>query len=120
RDATLAAIAIAVYHARHGAYPPSLDVLVPDLLPALPIDRIDGKPLKYKPAPPGGLPILYSVGADRKDDGGRPPEGKNAFLNAARWVPIYTVNMWKVGDISRGAYPDGDWVFWPPVRYEAK
>lgn len=41
------------------------------LPPALSIDRFDGRPLRYRLAEDG--PLLYSIGADRIDDGGAAP-----------------------------------------------
>jgi hypothetical protein len=44
---------------------------VPDLLPAVPPDRYDGKPLRYQLV--DGKPLVYSIGSDRDDDAGRAP-----------------------------------------------
>jgi hypothetical protein len=44
--------------------------LVPDWLPAVPIDPYSGVPLVYRPTSSGHQ--LYSVGPDGVDDGGRP------------------------------------------------
>lgn len=70
RDAALVAIALELYRRRHGRWPERLEQLVPDLLPSVPPDRFDGQPLRYKVT--DGLPVVYSVGADRVDDGGVP------------------------------------------------
>jgi hypothetical protein len=43
-------------------------------LPAVPADPFDGQPLRFKPTPDGL--VLYSIGRDRKDDGGSDPEQK--------------------------------------------
>jgi len=47
-----------------GQLPDSLEALVPEYLPELPVDPYDGKPLRYDQAK------LWSVGGDLKDDGG--------------------------------------------------
>ena len=47
RDATEVAIALVLFQRRHGVWPQKLDELVPDLLPAVPPDRLDGQPLRY-------------------------------------------------------------------------
>jgi hypothetical protein len=60
--------ALAAYNADHGAFPDSLDALVPDLLPAVPLDPFTGDPLRYELKGDGFL--LYSVGANGRDDGG--------------------------------------------------
>ena len=56
--------------AKHGKHPEKLSELVPEFLPAVPPDPYDGRPLRPRRGE-GGL-VLYSVGRDRKDDGGRP------------------------------------------------
>jgi hypothetical protein len=68
RDAADLLLAMAQYRLEHSAWPPSLDVLVPDDLHALPPDPADGHPLRYTLR--DGRPLLYSVGPDRTDDGG--------------------------------------------------
>ena len=69
RDAVLVALALERYRRANGVYPGRLDELVPDFLAAVPLDRMDGKPMKYRLI--DGKPVLYSVGMDRDDDGGR-------------------------------------------------
>jgi hypothetical protein len=63
------AFALALYCAEHGRYPAKLDALAPKYLPAVPGDLFSGKALVYKPTDKGYL--LYSVGPDGRDDGGR-------------------------------------------------
>ena len=46
----LAAVALLRYHRDSGALPDTLDALVPDYLPALPIAFADGSPLAYTPS----------------------------------------------------------------------
>lgn len=48
--------------------PQKLEELVPNYLPAVPRDPFSHEPLKYNPA----RGIIYSVGVNLKDDGGRP------------------------------------------------
>ena len=50
-------------------FPATLAELVPKYLPLVPIDPFDGQPLRYRPDRTHVL--LYSVGQDQKDDGGR-------------------------------------------------
>jgi hypothetical protein len=64
----------AAYKAKHGKYPEKPAELVPEFLPEVPADPYDGRPLRLKRAD-GGL-VLYSLGRDRKDDGGRPEDDK--------------------------------------------
>jgi hypothetical protein len=63
------ALALAAYRADHGRYPVTLAELAPKYLPSVPNDIFSGKPLIYRPDKDGYL--LYSVGGNGKDDGGR-------------------------------------------------
>jgi hypothetical protein len=58
------------YRAEHGQPPATLDELVPRYLKTLPLDPFSGKPLIYRPQ--GTNWLLYSVGPDGVDDGGKP------------------------------------------------
>ena len=69
RRLLLAALALERYHTRHGNYPPSLTALVPGVLPRLPVDFMDGQPLRYRRTEDGRF-VLYSVGLDCVDNGG--------------------------------------------------
>ena len=66
----VAMLALRAYHEDHKAYPPSLTALVPGYLNAVPTDpfALSG-PLRYKLV--GAKYVLYSVGPDGKDDGGK-------------------------------------------------
>ena len=55
----------------NGAYPDSLQALVPGFMPAVPIDPFDGRPLRYVRRATGY--VVYSIGADRADNGGTIP-----------------------------------------------
>jgi hypothetical protein len=69
RHMTIVAFALAEYNREHGKYPESLSDLSPKYLKSLPDDRFTGKPLKYQREDAGYL--LYSVGANGKDDKGQ-------------------------------------------------
>jgi hypothetical protein len=69
RSMTICAIALKRYRLRHGDLPASLGVLVPEFLSSVPIDYMDGKPLRYRLNSDGTF-LLYSVGEDGIDDGG--------------------------------------------------
>jgi len=71
RRLTVTAIALERYRLRHGRPPNDLDALVPELLHAVPIDPMSGKPLAYR-LTAGGTFTLYSAGEDGRDDGGDP------------------------------------------------
>jgi hypothetical protein len=67
--ATRAGLACKICKSRTGNYPASLEALVPDLLPEVPIDPFTGRPLVFKRQ--GEELLIYSLGSNQKDDGGR-------------------------------------------------
>lgn len=67
-DLVRVGFALAAYRAELGGYPKELDALVPKYLDALPLDRMIDQPLRYVVRENGFL--LYSVGANGRDDGG--------------------------------------------------
>jgi hypothetical protein len=71
RELAVTAIALKRHFQKHGEYPKDLGGLVPDFLAALPIDWMDGNPLRYERIAPSKF-RLWSVGSDHKDDGGNP------------------------------------------------
>lgn len=62
---TAVALELNHWHARHGGYPTALS----QLGPALPRDPYSGGAFRYRPTPSGYL--LYSLGPDLRDQGGR-------------------------------------------------
>ena len=83
------ACALERYRIANARYPERLEELVPQFIGKLPHDPCDGQPFRYRIVPEGYL--LYSVGMDRKDDGG---EVKGL----------------------RDADSGPDWRWWPPER----
>ena len=67
-----------------GAYPETLDALVPKYIEALPHDVIDGQPLRYRRTDDGRF-LLYSVGMNAKDDGGA-SGGKTSASEQLDWA----------------------------------
>ncbi|MCS6866365.1 MAG: hypothetical protein RMJ56_15005 [Gemmataceae bacterium] len=63
------ALALAAYHNDNGKYPDKLTDLAPKYLAQVPHDGFSGQPLIYKPTAQGYL--LYSVGMNGQDDGGK-------------------------------------------------
>jgi hypothetical protein len=109
REAIATAIALELYRRRNnGAYPRELGDLVPDLLPTAPLDRIDGSPLRYRLI--DGRPLLYSVGVDRDDDGGRSfvdaRSGETRPNEAAQWESVRVFEK-------HNTPVDADWVLYP-------
>lgn len=99
RDATTAIIAMHLFKRERGRWPASLDEMVPQWLPALPVDMYDGKPLRYAaPTTPSDQPRLYSIGSDLVDHGGVQDPARPFMGSLPRRVP--------------NAEP-ADWLFWP-------
>jgi hypothetical protein len=69
-EMVITTIAIKRYELKHGKSPADLAALVPEFLPALPPDLMDGLSLHYQLGSNGRI-TLYSVGADAHDDGGQ-------------------------------------------------
>lgn len=90
-EALMAALALDVYCEKAGHYPANLNELVPQFLPAVPLDHSTGQPLRYKLL--NGRPLLYGLGLDGKDDGGVWTDTKTKYPR----VPT-----------------TGDWVLYPP------
>lgn len=80
----LAELALLCHRDDHGAWPDRLDALVPDYLPEVPLDPLAGQPLVYRRTDDDYL--LYSVGTDRQDDGGK--FGDATAVNNAWFTPV--------------------------------
>jgi len=81
------ACALERYHFKNGRYPETLEALVPQFIGKLPHDIIGGEPLHYRRTEDGKF-LLYSIGWNETDDGG------------------------KAGVVRSGVgYADGDWVW---------
>ncbi len=106
-DAARVAVALEQYRRKTGNWPERLEQLTPDSLPTVPPDRFDGKPIKYRLA--DGRPILYSIGVDRFDDGGEPPDDEYPCPDI--WVPPSEAPRLRAESMYRG-----DWILWPPMQ----
>jgi len=69
----------------HGNYPGSLAELVPTYLNKTPADIINGQPLHYQRTENGKF-ILYSIGLDGKDDGGKPVDINHPYGAEGDWA----------------------------------
>jgi hypothetical protein len=69
-DQARVACALERYRLANGQYPETLEALAPKFVAALPHDLINGQPLKYHRTENGRF-ILYSVGWNETDDGGK-------------------------------------------------
>lgn len=72
RDSARAAVAIERFRLRHGRIPQTLESLIPEFLPEVPLDPFDGKPLRYHVDTDEYT--VYSVGMDGIDQGGQTDE----------------------------------------------
>jgi hypothetical protein len=98
-DAVQAALAVELFHRRTGAFPKTLQELVPAMLDHVPVDRFTGDPLRF--AEVDGRLILYSLGPDLDDDHGRPSDKAADLKN---WRPPRAARS------EDDPAPDGDWV----------
>ena len=67
-----------------------LDALVPQFVEKLPCDLIGGQPLKYRRTDDGNF-LLYSIGWNETDDGGKTASGRNGSVDddSPDWVWQY-------------------------------
>jgi hypothetical protein len=65
----ITAVALKRYHLRYDQYPAALAELTREFLSAVPLDLMDGQPLRYRRNPDGSF-TLYSIGDDFIDNGG--------------------------------------------------
>jgi len=94
-DEARIACALERYRLAHGAYPGSLDALAPACIDALPHDIMNGQPYHYQLRPDGTY-LLYSVGWNQTDDGGKV--------------------VYKKDNPNQVDYTQGDWV-WPTPQF---
>lgn len=79
---TVLVCALERHRIAHQSYPATLDTLVPRFLPRVPVDPIDGQPLRYSLKPDGTF-VLYSIGLDARDNDG---DVGNPKQEAPDWV----------------------------------
>lgn len=84
RRLLVTAIALKRYQLRYGKYPPDLNALVPEFLRKMPVDLMDGQPLRYHPKPDGSF-LLYSAGEDGEDNGGDPTPVESTGAKSKGW-----------------------------------
>jgi len=104
-DATILASAATRYRLETGDWPGSARELVTLYLLELPPDRFTGKPLGYRYD--RDRPVIYSIGADGKDDAGR------AAIVTSYDSKVSILQPWHGEFSSRISKPDGDLILWP-------
>jgi hypothetical protein len=85
-DTILVAFAATWYQRFNGKYPDSLAQLTPTYLLTVPRDVFTGGELIYRPEAKGF--VLYGVGANGRDDGGRGPDSKPAGDDIVVRIPM--------------------------------
>ena len=92
-DLARVACALERYRLAQGKYPETLDALTPQFIEELPHDLINGQPLHYRRTEDGRF-VLYSVGWDEKDDGGKVVFTKGGSVDHENgdWVWQYPPN----------------------------
>ena len=89
RQMALAAVALKRYSLQNKQPPLNLTSLVPAILKQVPMDPMDGQPLRCKLKPDGKL-LLYSVGKDGVDNNGDPAPSDNqknkSITSGKDWV----------------------------------
>jgi len=108
-QSTLLALALDEHRATHGSWPHTLTDLDPAFAEGPFIDAFTGEPLLYRLTEEG--PIVYSAGADRDDDGGRPLLDKNGRPAIPPWVAASELADCLADDLRA---IDGDWILYPP------
>jgi hypothetical protein len=79
------AIALKRFQLANGHLPEKLSKLVPKFLESVPLDAVDGQPLRYRRNADGTF-LLYSVGQDGIDDGGDPALLAGATSPSKYWA----------------------------------
>lgn len=78
----ITALALHAYNLEHGTYPETLSALAPEYLKVVPTDPFNTSALRYKKQGAGYL--LWSIGPDKKDNGGQPiPPSDNPLFRSA-------------------------------------
>jgi hypothetical protein len=95
----ITACALEEYRLEHGTYPVKVAELVPQYLAKVPHDIIDGQPLRYRLEGTDGF-VIYSIGWNRKDDGGRAETIERPMAVPKLGFTIYIKDR-----------TQGDWVF---------
>jgi hypothetical protein len=91
-------LALRAYELDHGSYPPALAALVPAYLPEIPNDPFTSGPLRYRAV--ANTYVLYSVGPDGIDDGGKP--GVTPCIGQGPSTRSYAMDKDTTGDFVAG------------------
>jgi hypothetical protein len=84
KEMVATAVALKSYRLKHGNYAANLDLLTPEFIAKIPLDPVDGNPLRYRRNSDETF-LLYSVGENGRDDGGDPSLEKGVTSSSYGW-----------------------------------
>lgn len=109
-EATRFVIEVERFRLRNGEYPKSVEQLVNAGFNGPPLDIFDARPLRYL-FRGGEMPLVYSVGVDREDDGGAPAsDGRSTSREMLTELEFKELSP----DIRQRML--GDLIYWPPLK----
>ncbi|MBS0210971.1 MAG: hypothetical protein JSS27_18665 [Planctomycetes bacterium] len=123
-DALRLVSAVFRFREKLGHWPRAAAELVPVYLPKIPVDRFNGEALRYRIV--DEQPLVYSVGFNRRDDGGIPlrvpglalelPPTDTSLQERGEWRWILLHGEFRKAVDEKAP---GDWILWPATpRYE--
>ena len=92
RRLVVTAMGLERYRISHGSYPKELRELSPDASGNFALDFMDGKPLRYRLGSPDAF-VLYSIGLDCVDDGGKCSVATGPAYGFPRVDPLETPDI---------------------------
>jgi hypothetical protein len=106
------ALAVNGFALTHGALPGTLDPLVPEFLPEIPLDPFDDQPIRYRQSEDGFA--VYSVGDNLVDDGGT--VWRHSIVNIEYWSDVmYAVTYPLRETNAKKSGPEAPKSFWGAV-----
>ena len=78
------AIALKRFQLKRGSFPEKLSELMPEFISSIPLDPVDGQPLRYR-LNADDSSTLYSIGENGVDDGGNPSLEKGSTSSSFNW-----------------------------------
>jgi|GEM_PF-1447758 len=85
KQMTITAIALERFRLKYDHLPPDLNLLVPEFVQSVPLDPVDGNPLRYHLKLDGSF-LLYSIGENGLDDGGNSENDKSVRNSNSVWL----------------------------------
>ena len=113
QEAVIAALTTYRYFATNGEWPNRLEDVAPDFIDKLPVDQINGEPIRMTIE--NDAPLFYSVGNDGDDDGGLQANEDVYNFNNTRMAPHRNY----FGGSSNHE-TDTDWILWPQLNWKSR